>query len=125
MRHFKGLVCGILALAAMYASAQSPHGDALKVRCDACHTADSWNITRDSIAFNHDSTSFALEGRHQRIDCRQCHTDLEFSKAESNCASCHLDVHQQTAGDHCARCHTSESWLVANIAHLHSEADVL
>lgn len=74
------------------------------------------------MAFNHQlETHFRLEGQHQFVDCRQCHTTLEFSRAETNCASCHLDMHQQTVGDDCARCHDASSWLVNNIADIHRE----
>ena len=122
MRHFKGYVCGIWMLVTVSLMAQSPHGEDLKVRCDACHTADSWNVKQDSISFDHDSTRFALQGTHQVVDCRQCHTSLEFTQAESKCASCHLDIHQNTVGDDCSRCHNSNTWFVSNIAELHRQA---
>lgn len=122
MGHVKGYVCGFLMLVTSVVMAQSPHGEDLKIRCDACHTADSWNVKQDSISFDHDSTRFALQGTHQVVDCRQCHTSLEFAKAESKCASCHLDIHQNTVGDDCSRCHTSNSWFVSNIAELHRQA---
>ena len=116
------LLCGIFFFLAMAkVIAQSPHGQELNIRCDACHTSESWSVERDSISFDHDSTSFALEGRHMIIDCRQCHTDLEFTRAESNCTACHLDIHQQSVGDQCARCHNSSSWFVNNITELHRQ----
>ena len=122
MNLFKRVVGGIFfLLAATGVSAQSPHGKELTISCDACHTADSWQVAKDSISFNHDTTHFSLEGQHEVIDCRQCHTTLEFSKAESNCASCHIDIHQQSVGKDCARCHNSNSWFVNNIAELHRE----
>ncbi|HJW31052.1 MAG TPA: hypothetical protein VJ508_17620, partial [Saprospiraceae bacterium] len=110
---------GLLLLLATWVQAQSPHGKELSLRCDACHTSASWLVARDSISFNHDSTRFLLEGRHKSVDCRQCHSTLVFSEAETNCASCHLDIHQQTVGQECNRCHTAESWLVNNIAEIH------
>ena len=119
----KEIISVILALLfVVCAEAQSPHGRDLKISCDKCHTADSWTAMPDTIAFNHQlETHFRLEGQHQVVDCRQCHTTLEFSRAETNCASCHLDMHQQTVGDDCARCHDASSWLVNNIADIHRE----
>jgi hypothetical protein len=114
-------VCGFLMLTVVWARAQSPHGETLKISCDACHTADSWDVSSDSISFDHKTTQFLLEGQHEVIDCRQCHTTLEFSKAETNCASCHIDIHQQSVGQDCARCHDSNSWLVNNIAEIHRQ----
>jgi len=101
--------------------AQSPHGTSLKISCDACHTADSWVVNTDSILFNHDTTRFILEGQHSVVDCRQCHTSLEFTQIQTNCVSCHLDVHQQSVGKDCSRCHDSNSWLVSNIAEVHRQ----
>ena len=115
------LATGTLFLLAMLCSfAQSPHGDRLSLQCDACHTADSWEIPKGhQLAFDHDSTRFSLKGQHAEIDCRMCHTDLVFAPTNMDCAGCHTDVHQQTVGMDCARCHDPNSWLVNNIAELH------
>lgn len=112
----------ILFLAAGALQAQSPHGKEMKISCSACHTADSWTVLRDTLAFDHDMTRFPLDGQHEVTDCRQCHISLDFAKAETTCASCHLDVHQQTVGMECARCHNTSSWLVNNIQEVHRQA---
>lgn len=125
MSGIKAFILGMfLCVVVAQAFAQSPHGQSLQIRCDACHTADSWTMSRDSASFSHSITRFDLEGQHEVIDCRQCHTSLEFStlKSKTNCASCHLDIHQQSVGDQCNRCHTSESWMVNNIAEVHRQA---
>ncbi|MBK9104521.1 MAG: hypothetical protein IPL92_08110 [Saprospiraceae bacterium] len=122
MRGINWFLCGVLLVFTMVHSyAQSPHGKDFKVSCDACHTSDSWSVSTDSIFFNHDSTRFALEGQHEVIDCRQCHTTLAFTETETKCTSCHLDIHQLSVGDDCARCHNSKSWLVDNITDLHRQ----
>ena len=121
MNCVKGLVCGFLMLVAVYVHAQSPHGQDLRINCNACHTSDSWIVNQDSISFNHDTTKFELQGQHEVIDCRQCHTTLEFTQTETSCVSCHLDIHQQSVGKDCARCHNSNSWLVSNIAEIHRQ----
>ncbi len=118
----KKILCGIIViLAVCRASAQKPHGDDFQISCDACHTSESWTVVTDSVSFDHDTTTFSLEGRHESVDCRQCHTTLEFAKAESNCTACHLDIHQQSVGDQCSRCHDSNSWFVNNITELHRQ----
>ncbi len=122
MKSIKLILCGLaLVFAIGQGFAQSPHGKELKISCDACHTADSWTISKDSVTFEHNTTRFELEGQHEVIDCRQCHTTLEFDQAETNCTSCHLDVHQQSVGDQCSRCHDSNSWLINNITELHRQ----
>ncbi len=100
---------------------QSPHGDSFKADCATCHTPTTWAINIDTFRFNHDTTNFALEGRHLSVDCKTCHTTLVFDEAPSNCISCHTDVHSMSAGNDCKRCHTSENWLVDNIPEIHEE----
>lgn len=87
--------------------------------CAQCHHPDNWTYLPEKSSFNHDSTGFALTGRHDQLECRSCHQTLEFTKAESACISCHQDVHQQTAGYDCARCHQTNSWIVENITAIH------
>ncbi len=101
--------------------AQSPHGPDFKINCSDCHTSADWKTMRSTFDFNHDTTLFALDGRHATVDCRQCHTSLVFTESSPECVSCHTDIHQQTVGQDCARCHTTNNWLVDNISEIHLE----
>ncbi len=116
--------------------AQSPHGENLTLDCIACHTTEGWEIDdsfwefsedikeigADSIAkFNHFDTEFPLEGMHEQVDCKMCHTALIFDEADTDCISCHLDVHQSTFGNDCVRCHDTEDWLVDAIPEIHEQ----
>ena len=48
MKRIKRILCGLVLVFAIGAGyAQSPHGKELKMSCDACHTADSWTISKD------------------------------------------------------------------------------
>ena len=52
----------------------NPHGDQFLedgsiVNCDRCHKTNSWSADN----FNHDSTSFPLEGKHIDLECGACH----------------------------------------------------
>jgi hypothetical protein len=98
---------------------QSPHGADFNINCSDCHTSADWLTMRKDMAFDHDTTLFALDGRHAVVDCRSCHSSLVFSEAKSECITCHTDIHQQTVGQDCARCHTANNWLVDNISELH------
>lgn len=101
--------------------AQSPHGPAFSINCATCHHPENWTYQQQKSSFTHDNTAFPLTGQHQGINCRSCHTSLEFDKVESACISCHVDVHQQTVGHDCARCHTPQSWIVENITLIHEQ----
>ena len=116
------ICCGFILFISGWCFAQSPHGKELTINCESCHTSASWIVDQDSIAFKHEDTKFSLEGRHNQIDCRMCHTTLVFSAVEEKCISCHMDVHQETVGQDCGRCHNSNSWLINEIADLHREA---
>lgn len=110
------LVCGCLSL-----FAQSPHGDELQVNCAECHNSAGWAIDYGTVQFDHDETSFALEGTHAQTDCKLCHSSLVFSEAPLQCIDCHTDIHNMSVGNDCARCHDSQSWLVDEIPELHEE----
>ncbi|MBK7429238.1 MAG: cytochrome c3 family protein [Saprospiraceae bacterium] len=101
------------------AVSQSPHGKDLKMDCIKCHNSDSWSYDKENTTFDHDSTNFPLVGQHKSVECKSCHTSLEFKKADTDCNSCHIDIHQQTVGLDCARCHTSNTWIVSNVTELH------
>ncbi|MCB0687275.1 MAG: hypothetical protein KDC53_12150, partial [Saprospiraceae bacterium] len=99
--------------------AQSPHGENFTMDCAQCHNSSSWQLDRTLYSFNHDTTTFPLQGQHAVIDCKSCHASLVFSEAQTDCKSCHQDMHQQTVGSDCARCHTTNNWLVEDISQIH------
>jgi hypothetical protein len=116
----------MLVLAALivpaHVVAQSPHGEALKIDCAACHVPDSWTTMREPMAFDHGQTEFPLIGMHEKVDCKACHASMVFSKAPgSDCVACHTDVHSMSVGNDCVRCHTPVSWLVDDIPELHEQ----
>ncbi len=75
--------------------------------CAACHNPNGW----DRWLFNHDSTGFALTGRHAEIACEACHRQ-SHRKLPTRCVACHRrdDVHRGGFGPRCERCHVTESW---------------
>ena len=101
--------------------AQSPHGSDLNIDCANCHNPSGWTVNMSSIKFDHDSTDFELEGAHNSVDCRQCHTSLIFSEVDQACIFCHQDMHGQSVGGDCMRCHNADSWLVTEVSELHDE----
>lgn len=100
----------------------SPHGSDFKISCSDCHSAKGWELDKEIYAFDHDKTSFPLEGQHNSTSCKACHSTLVFAEAETDCFSCHTDMHQQTVGMDCARCHTPKSWIVENITDIHLQS---
>ncbi len=118
---FKFSAIVLILFCSLGLSAQSPHGDALKIDCASCHDATGWVSMKNPLLFSHDSTGFQLEGRHAVASCKDCHSSLVFAETPNQCSSCHSDVHQMSVGNDCARCHTSQNWLVDNIPELHEQ----
>ena len=103
------------------------HGSEIKEKfmpqnnCTACHSTAGW----ETITFNHELTSFKLEGKHKVIKCKYCHESksgdnkavFKFVSLKSNCQACHRDVHfgQFNSGKNeketaCENCHDYDNW---------------
>ena len=115
-------------------SGKGLHANPSYQKCEQCHIEHHgrdfdlifWNEGIDT--FNHDSTGYALNGRHRALACRQCHSSqfiqdsLQFihHKKDLNrtylglstqCQSCHEGPHRnQFKGKSCNDCHGENSW---------------
>jgi len=92
---------------------RSPHGAALNVPCENCHTAAAWRPIRKVPEFDHNKTKYPLGGLHEKVQCIACHVNPVFTNAGKNCQDCHTDVHQRKMGTDCASCHTAFGWKVS------------
>ncbi len=91
--------------------------------CAHCHTVQSW----EEVTFDHSLTKFALEGKHQDVDCKKCHKPdaggvIQFSGLSKQCQGCHDDAHMGQFADRngkvqCERCHAPKSWLAEKFDH--------
>lgn len=87
------------------------HKRGLGPECGVCHNPNGWRLWR----YDHDKqTDFVLDGAHEGLDCRSCHSRPARRKvsASTACISCHRedDIHRGGFGFHCQRCHTNESF---------------
>lgn len=91
-----------------------PHDNNLGTNCKECHSEQSFTSSSGLNRFNHSRTHFPLKGKHQQVNCRECHVmtasprnifqDRLGVKTE-NCIECHKDVHDNKFGNNCAECH--------------------
>jgi len=95
--------------------------------CKACHVNDAWS----SVTFDHSTTNWPLEGKHNEVDCKACHfneisdnngiSSQKFINLEANCASCHENEHGESFAiegiTDCERCHITSSWFPVNFDH--------
>lgn len=105
------------------------HGN-LEDGCIKCHRdhkgREFESMAVDDTAFNHKKTGFSLEGKHEKIKCKECHIEKRGDKSArkgeiryfgktNTCASCHRkeDVHFYTgefAKKDCGACHGVRTW---------------
>ncbi len=100
-----------------------------KKDCFDCHSEHHGRkfkmIHFDDKGFGHKLTGYNLEGKHNRIDCKKCHTpeniaDPKIRKRiktylglDDKCLSCHDDYHQKTLSKDCKKCHNFEAFKPA------------
>jgi len=99
-------------------------------KCQDCHHEHKGRRGQLIVipgSFNHDSTGYPLEGRHDRVKCKECHTQKRpdsktgtttyLFQRTPTCDKCHPDVHGFTKaglGQRCDRCHNPSSWRTIN-----------
>lgn len=86
------------------------HKRRLGTACETCHNMRNWK----AWDFDHNKTSFKLEGPHNKLGCYECHKQPMNKKlsVSSTCGSCHAsdDVHNGEYGRQCERCHIGTTW---------------
>ena len=102
-----------------YNGATSPDHDGFPTTCEDCHTVSGWS----PASFDHNATSFPLQGAHRAVDCQSCHAG-GYAGTPQDCFSCHdADYNGATNPDHdgfpttCEDCHTVSGWSPANFDH--------
>jgi hypothetical protein len=60
--------------------------------CEKCHSSENWG----KLIFDHNNTSFKLDGKHAKVECKKCHKPKEIDnniyiryKISVKCESCH------------------------------------
>jgi hypothetical protein len=94
--------------------------------CHSEHHGRKFDMVRfNKDAFNHNQTSFKLDGKHKVTDCRKCHVSENiqnpkikkrkntFLGLDHKCFTCHEDYHQKTLSNDCSKCHNTEAFKPA------------
>ena len=91
------------------------HGGQFGTDCGACHVTSGWK----NVTFDHNSTAFKLNGKHQNVSCTSCHANGVFKGTPSNCYACHAarDAHGGQFGTDCGACHSTNGWDGATFNH--------
>jgi len=89
-----------------------PHNNKFGQNCIQCHTGESFLAIKGVENFDHNKTDYKLEGKHQKVDCKKCHTTkLTTALKYGRCTDCHKDYHKQQfakqgVSPDCSKCHT-------------------
>jgi len=95
-----------------------PYRLQLGSRCGDCHTPQDWSRIQTGAWEHEQVTGFRLEGRHQALDCTECHGTRSFRETTAECSECHrADFERAKEPDHlaanfptdCELCHFSAS----------------
>ena len=98
--------------------------------CANCHGEhygrDFKLIDLEEEYFEHSITGYKLEGKHGKIECKDCHkkefiqNNISQKKSGNTylglgttCLSCHDDYHQNTFSEDCKTCHNQEAFKPA------------
>jgi hypothetical protein len=94
------------------------HNGQFSQDCGICHTPAGWVPSK----VDHSKTAFALLGKHQAVQCSQCHVNGIFKGTSSVCSACHAepDYHKGLFGTECATCHTANGWSPAQFNEAHT-----
>lgn len=96
--------------------------------CESCHGLRSWHELKE---FDHNTTSFALNGAHRVLACVDCHRpvsqqastrQIPFKPAPERCVGCHEDIHagqfqRGTEPVDCGTCHDTSHWSAGKFNH--------
>ena len=97
---------------------QDFHKGKMSPNCLSCHGFDTF---KKAAGFDHNTTKFALLGKHKTVSCEKCHkptvvngkSEIQYGGLPfNNCTSCHKDVHQDKFGQNCTKCHSEESFHI-------------
>jgi hypothetical protein len=83
--------------------------------CGSCHGPAGWKPS----TYNHNLSTFKLNGQHVNIACLSCHKNSIFRGTPSNCYACHAanDTHTGQFGTDCGTCHSTNGWKPATFNH--------
>jgi hypothetical protein len=92
------------------------HNGALGDDCENCHSPDG------KLSFDHNDpkkSDWPLLGKHGKVRCADCHTNIRFKPTPRECGPCHPepDVHRGQLGTLCAVCHVETDWSIIKTGH--------
>jgi hypothetical protein len=91
---------------------RDPHENQFGQNCRQCHSEESFTVVKGITGFDHNKTSFPLEGKHLIVNCKLCHKNkLTDPLRHDHCTDCHEDYHngqflKDGLSPDCTECHS-------------------
>lgn len=94
------------------------HKGSLGAKCAECHNENLWKEAK----FDHDTTRFALTGKHIDTKCADCHKNNNYKETPQTCNACHRKDddqkgHKGQYGEKCENCHNAKQWKPSTFNH--------
>ncbi|HLP78546.1 MAG TPA: DUF6079 family protein [Candidatus Paceibacterota bacterium] len=112
------------------------HGT-LKEDCRTCHQehpdVPHSIVPLDREKFDHSKAAFKRDGKHEKIDCDECHKKKRTPEMKGiyyvglkfdSCAECHKDQHNAQFTVACDTCHVAAGWQRPNLKFSHETNSV-
>jgi hypothetical protein len=95
------------------------HAGKLGSDCKHCHNEQGFRVV-NTTGFDHNATNYPLQGKHQAVACKSCHSAANMAKPKhAACTQCHKDYHKgqfdsaKSGQFDCAHCHTVQGFSPA------------
>jgi hypothetical protein len=87
------------------------HQQQYGIDCRICHDGVDRLSNFDHVNF------FPLDGKHESIQCTDCHTNNVYRGAPTECRQCHKEpeIHAGVFGLKCEYCHGTDAWSPADL----------
>jgi len=92
---------------------EDKHKNEFGAKCNDCHNYTNW---KEVNSFDHNSTKFKLQGKHENTECLKCHKPEKTKSLEFDfCGRCHEDRHANQFNKYentldCGACHNENNW---------------
>ena len=81
-------------------------------QCLECHDGKD-----KMVGFDHSTKVFPILGKHESLECAECHRGANFASTPIDCVDCHTEpqIHAGLFDLDCSLCHTARAWKPASL----------
>ena len=97
---------------------KDPHQNQFGQNCRQCHSEESFQVVKGINNFDHNKTTFKLDGKHFTVNCKACHiSKFTDPLKHDHCTDCHKDYHNNQfvnsgISPDCSQCHSVKGFAL-------------